>query len=539
MPLDVTCPKCNYVFPVTQARHLVGVECPGCGAELTVEWRKRPSPVEPGNSPYEALVKAGKPPVGAPDQAAPSRRSRREDDDEERSKGGGGSMAIVMLASFTALLFALGGLSATGYFLFTNLDTSDAALNNLPSGNNKFGSQHNSGNQGGGNQGSGKQGGGNTKGNTGFNKGGPSVPGIENPPPAKKAVYEHRPVTGPLPAIKPPTLAADSLSLPLPSRAGAVAIGGGGRYIVMHFPETGQLGVFDASTALLSLTPTDAGDVRLAAGLSRIVTLVPGNTMRVFSILEPKTPDQKLGISRLYDSPVAGIDVGGIVMGSHTNGPLMGVSTFGGIRLMEVGEGGIKEIVEGRTDDGWLHWHGGVLRATPDSMVYLTCDNFSEKRVLVAFADTNKKLKKRTIEKMVMFPGADGFLYGNGVVTDQKGVDQRYGGVGSGSGQWYVPAVCGTTGAFLKIAQVSYGKGIGAKKVVTVSVHNKGNANTIAEGTKEIAGLPEFEGFWDPFGNAARDKPFDRHFFLFPEAKLLAMLAANKEVLLLRKVDLK
>ena len=50
MPLDANCPQCKNVFPITEARSAVGVQCPGCDAELTAEFRKRPT-TEPGQHP--------------------------------------------------------------------------------------------------------------------------------------------------------------------------------------------------------------------------------------------------------------------------------------------------------------------------------------------------------------------------------------------------------------------------------------------------------------------------------------------------------
>ena len=271
------------------------------------------------------------------------------------------------------------------------------------------------------------------------------IPGIENS--AKKNTFEFAPVTGPLPPIKPASLSADALTLPLGSKAGAVAIGGGGRYIVMHFPESGQLGVFDVNTALMSLLPTDNGEVKLAAGLSRIVTLVPNaNTMRVFSIVEPKGPDQKLTVQKLFDSscPVNGI--GSIALGSKTNGPVIGVGTFGDIHVLDISGDGVLEIEEGRSRDNVkLNWGGCLLRATPDGMGYISCDNLDKRaRAKIAYVD-NKRWTERDMD-MAPFPGADGLLYGNGIVMNLKGDKLKYGGIGLGSDEWFVPAACGNTG---------------------------------------------------------------------------------------------
>jgi hypothetical protein len=135
MPLDLNCPKCQHVFPVTEARHPVGVQCPGCDSELTAEFRKRPTPITPGQPPYELLVAPGRP-ANSPATAGKSMQLRLEDEEEEGGKRrGGGSVMVVVLAGVGALLIALGGLGTTGYFLFTNLDTSDATINNLNNNN--------------------------------------------------------------------------------------------------------------------------------------------------------------------------------------------------------------------------------------------------------------------------------------------------------------------------------------------------------------------------------------------------------------------
>jgi hypothetical protein len=525
MPQDANCPKCKHVFPVTQARHPVGVRCPGCEVELTAEFRKRPAPIEPGISPYELLVKPGKPAGGVTEPPPTPKKPRREDDDEDEEKEkstGKGSSIIVLFSGLIALLFAVAGLGTTGYFLFTNLDTSDSTINTISNPNN-FGNNRPANNNSGNDQ----------VGITG------EIPGSQNSPPPKRNTFEFAPVTGTLPSIKPASLSADALTLPLGSKVGTVAIGGGGRYIVMHFPESGNLGVFDVNTALMTLIETDSGDVRLAAGLSRIVTLVPSaNAMRVFSIVEPKGPEQKLTIQKLFDSGVPVNGIGSIAMGSKTEGPVIGVGTFGDIHVLDISNNNVLEIEEGRSKDSVkLNWAGCVLRATPDGMAYISCDNLDRgNKTKIAYVD-NKKWKSRDLD-MAPFPGADGLLYGNSIVMNLRGDKQRYGGIGLGSDEWFVPAVCGNTGAFVKVVQTG-GKGPGAKKTIMVSIHNRGNASTPAEGTPMLSGLPEFDGLWGPFGQVTKEKPLDHQFFLLHEAKLLAILSASRDKLLIRRIEVK
>jgi hypothetical protein len=512
MPQDATCPKCKHVFPVTQARHPVEVACPGCETDLTVEYRKRPSPVDPGIPPYELLVKAGKLVATAGADAAPAPKKKlHEDDDEKGTQGTGGSMTIVVFAGLGALLLAIGGLGTTGYFLFTNLDTSDATINKLNNQAPNPGGNRPNNNNSGGNQG----------GNTGGNPA----------PPPKKTTFELQPVTGALPPIKVSPLTSEASTIDLRSKVGAVAIGGGGRYIVMHFPDTGAFGVFDANTALVTTKPMETGDVKIAAGLSRAVAIIPSsNSMCVYSL-----PD----LNKQFEvpSPVNGLRA--IAMGSRTNGPLVGIGTFGGIHLMDIKADGVKEVEEARNDKLDLFWQSGLLRATPDGRRFLTFDSFDTKSSKVrTVIEENKQWKRREI-RLTPFAGESGYLYGAGVITNKDGEEQKVGGkAAAGTVVWYVPAVCGSSGAFVKVTLSGVG-GPPAKKSIVVSIHNNGNAATPAVGTPVFTGLPEFEGLFDPFGNASKEKPLDQHFFLFPEAKLLAILSANRDKLLLRKIDLK
>jgi hypothetical protein len=509
---DINCPKCKYLFPVTQARHPVGVDCPKCDTGLTVEFRKRPAPVDPGEPPYEVLVEPGKPLNTAATSAASAKKLRHEEDEEEtEAPGMGGSSFLVVFSALFASLLSIAALGATGYFLFTNLDTSDAALNNInttpaPNANpgNKFP----------------------------VLKGpGPAPVGPFGPPgttPQPKS-FDLKPLTGPVPPIQEVSLPAELSTIALPSKVGAVAVGGGGRYVVMHFPERGLLGVLDANTGKIQATPADTGDVKLAAGLTRLVMLVPNaKIMRIYTL-----PDLK----KLYDasSPVEGL--GSIAMGARTNGPMIGVGTFGGIHVMDVKDDGVQENENGRMDKLEMHWGGANLRATPDGMAYLTCEGYDRgKKTKLAFVE-GKQWKRREFSIPLPFAGADGNLYGNGLVANLQGVDLRAGGVGAGSGAWYIPAVCGASGAFLKVVQAQ-GRGADNQKAVTMTIHRKGNANAPAAGTPQLTGLPEFAGLFDPWGNPASDHPLDCHFFLFPEAKLLAIISANKDKLILRKVEM-
>jgi hypothetical protein len=123
------------------------------------------------------------------------------------------------------------------------------------------------------------------------------------------------------------------------------------------------------------------------------------------------------------------------------------------------------------------------------------------------------------------------------VVIDRNGRDQKFGGVGTGSNQWYIPAI--SSGKyFLKIAPTTIAANPFPKKTIAITVHESKNAGRPVAGTPTFTGLPEYEGIVDAFGNLGFDQVYDQHFFLVPEAKLLVILTGSKDKLILRKVDL-
>jgi hypothetical protein len=510
MPQDVTCPRCSHSFPVTEARHAFTVACPRCEAPLTAEFKKPAVPPEAGQPHYELLVKPGALPGNTAPPPVP--RKKKTDDDDEPTRRGGSAM-VVLVSGGLGLLFVLGGLSLTGWYLFTQIDVETASSSRSGSSSSSSGSR------------------GVTPKNTGP-KVNPVItdPGFPSPPvfpPKPKDTFDLRPAVGPLPAIAEPTLPADPSNADLGGKVGQIAVGGGGRYLVMHFPDKGQLGLFDVSTAQLYFTEADNGDVRLAAGLSRAVVYSPGaNIFRVYEI-----PSMK----KQYDFTSSNLNgLRSIAMGSRTNGPLLGNGTFGDPVLIEVGANEMKEVEGSRKQHTGLHWN--MLRAAPDGTAFTTFDGFRPNQRTTLLTVENRQWKVQKDIADVPFPGGDGNLYGNGVVLNRSGQDQRFGGVGAGSGTWFVPAASGTT-HFLKVAPFEIGVGFKAKKTMKVTVHANRNSEA-AVATVNLAGLPEFDDLMDRFGRHPT-VALDQHLFLVPEAKLLVTLTSSKDRLVLRRLDLR
>jgi hypothetical protein len=519
MPLDVNCPRCQHVFPVTEAKSAIGVQCPGCEAELTAEFRKRPTPV-PGQHAYELFVSPGRP-IGAP-PPLPKRKPKVADEDDEMRRGS--SMAVVVISSLGALLVALAGLGMTAYLLFTNLDTSDSTISSLSS---------NTGGKGGSNPKGGNTGPkGGTKGGIfpgGVIPGG-GVPGGGEPidpfPQPPREEFELKPVEGPKQAITPPPIDLTSpVTVPLPGPAGAVAVGGNGRYLVFHIQERGQLVCFDASKGdLVASESADKGGVLLAAGQTRLVALAPGNILRVYDL-----PTLK----RRYDAsgPKLFHGANSIAMGSATNGPLLATDPFGEVELMDITDSAATPI------EGAHAKIGGDLtvpiRAAANGKLFVR-GGFDRNNKTVIATEWARKWRTVTADIGDAYPSADArHLLGFGKITSDRGNLMAKSAAGKDTGVWYVPAVQGNH--FLRLIETREGAGAGAKQVCSISIH-KSYLNPAGEKSKPVGVLPEADGIVQFFfGNTL---PLDQHLFLIPDAKLLVVLPTTKDKLVLRQVEI-
>lgn len=517
MPQDANCPKCKHIFPVTESRQAFTVACPKCDIDLTIEFKKPATPPEAGQPPYDLLVKTGTLPGMTP--TADKKRVKDDDEDDEPKRRGGSAM-IVLFSGALGLLFVIGGLGITGWFLFTQIDMTETTSNNSSNSskpnNSPGGSKNNN----------------NPKGVTPNPKGGPIGPPPDWPgggpiiPQKPKDIFDLKPATGPAVPITAPELPADPSNVDLGSKVGAVSVGGGGRYIVMHFPDKGQLGVFDVSTAQVDFTAADNGNVLLAAGLSRVVMYVQSaNIFRVYTLP---------GLKKMYDY-TGPRDIRGMAMGSKTNSPLFVVGVFGRVSLQEVGTNGMKEV-DGSAGEPGVHADWNCARALPDGTGFTTHDGFRPDQRTTLVTVENRRWKTQQDVNITPFCGGDGFFYGNGVVIDKFGRDQRFGGIGAGSNRWFVPAISGDN-YFLKVSPLTVGMRPREKKTLEVTIHSNRNGNTAAVNTS-FSGLPEFDNMIDRFRDHP-SVPYDQHLFLIPEAKLLVTLTADKTRLVLRNVPIR
>jgi hypothetical protein len=80
----------------------------------------------------------------------------------------------------------------------------------------------------------------------------------------------------PLVAVRPPELAEDLVVKQIHSKIADVAVGGGGRYLVLHLPQVPELAIFDVSAArVVGSVPLAEANVKFAAGLDKLIVALP------------------------------------------------------------------------------------------------------------------------------------------------------------------------------------------------------------------------------------------------------------------------
>jgi hypothetical protein len=124
-------------------------------------------------------------------------------------------------------------------------------------------------------------------------------------------------------SIKPPALDAERVEHKLEAAVSDVAVGGGGRYLVLHLPSLHKLAVFDVNAAkVVGNIPLPEVDGQFTAGLEDVVVVLPrAGTIERWSL---KTLERDVSATL----PVKGV-IKRIAMGSASHGPLLIYSAVG------------------------------------------------------------------------------------------------------------------------------------------------------------------------------------------------------------------
>jgi predicted Zn finger-like uncharacterized protein len=325
--------------------------------------------------------------------------------------------------------------------------------------------------------------------------------------------------------IKPTPFSADRMTISLPGPADDVRVGGGGRYLILHLPKQYQLAIFDSQEGrIVKTVPIDAA--RFAAGLDKLFIALPdGSAIQRWSLtnfeLETSVP-QPARIKAL-------------AMGSASAGPLVALvdhQQYGRLVCLDP-----TTLREGSTP---VASSGIVSVAESGDMPADAAINVSANARVITGAgiyvrtggiyDSLAGLERGTFGNSLpanALPGPDGrYLYSGGQLLTIRG--QVIGQNSSEPGHVHrvLPALQGPY--YLSLTR---GQEAGANLVASIHLDSDG---------RELARVPASEELTKDLNSLMESQvgPIEKHVFLSPRAKLLAILPGSKDRLSLYRVDL-
>jgi hypothetical protein len=337
-------------------------------------------------------------------------------------------------------------------------------------------------------------------------------------------------------ALKPPALAADKVTVRLPASVADLCAGGGGRFLILHLPQPGQLAIFDVTEAkIVKYLPLAGDHPLLAASLDKLLVIYPDkNLMQRWSLL---------GFEREVTAPLP-IEgkVSRAALGSASQGPLIlygpEVNELGGLPLHFVDIQTLKAIpvTMGEAQGGPLGFLVGnpqmppFLSASADGKILGLWNPAGPGGVGCVILD-GRRLNTYYDHQVAgpAIPAANGqALYtGTGVYNPEL---KRMGGAAQ---SLTLPSVQGNY--YLSIANPFGGgfPGQPANNRMPLTVHLAGDARPLAT-LDDLEGLDRSQ----PWGPNATSLPLDKRIAFIPEAKLIITLPPTADQLYLRRFDL-
>lgn len=340
--------------------------------------------------------------------------------------------------------------------------------------------------------------------------------------------------------IHPPDLSALQFVEELPSPVKDVVAGRGGRYLILHLPDTTKFVVFDVNEAKVSGTLPAQEDTMAAAGLDKLILVSPfQNKIQSFQLGSLKK--QSAG-----NIPVNGV-VKAICLGNASNGPLLvhwalssdalarayytlfDIDTFRPIRVGSLRQqfAGNQETVTRPSTGGELElWHTCYrdhmnIRASGSGNLFgLWCTSHSPSglQILLLEGQSGLNVYHHTTAGHVV-PNADG----SGICT---------------ASGYYTPDLARKRNVETCLPSYHPDYYMTIPKIGQQSsravVHDSASGRSVLE-------LPELEEMTGP-RSAPRDKrglTLDKRYHLIPQAGLLITIPTDNDRLVLRQIDLK
>lgn len=329
-----------------------------------------------------------------------------------------------------------------------------------------------------------------------------------------------------LPQIIPPELDDDRVTLKLPGAAAAIAVGGGGRYLILHLKSLRQAAVFDVNAGkVVKYLPLPSDDVALAAGAEHLIV-----------VLRSEGIIQRWNLStfeRQFTKPLAMTPpVATVVMGSGSNGPIfLAAGDFyrnsQAFLDLDTLEPAAIETIEG-------HWRCSgagdcVVRASADGRVFTMWRLGTSPSGLQDVVVSGNRATVRYEHESVgdILPNADGSrLYtGTGIFTSELrrvGTDRIAGGIPSLHGNFYLKA---TGGDDPRRGAMRAGGG-------SLTVHIAGDDRPVATIPNPLPARARLSSRRTPAAVAML-----RHYFI-PDADLVVSVPWTNDQLILQRFDL-
>jgi hypothetical protein len=220
----------------------------------------------------------------------------------------------------------------------------------------------------------------------------------------------------PAPWVKLERLDADRLVRKLPGTVADVAVGGGGRFLVLHIPSQRQLAVFDVNEArVVKYLPVPEDNVAIAAGMDKLIVALPN--ARVLQRWSLTTFEREATAQQDFPGTVDSL-----TMGSASSGPLLvGLASrqeFGQTSGLFVDPATFKQIEPDWKDPNsrMPGMSSRTARASADGTVFAFRDNGpGEPHTMTVIALDGERAQVHSVWNLpgaVANPGPDGrFLY--------------------------------------------------------------------------------------------------------------------------------
>ena len=324
------------------------------------------------------------------------------------------------------------------------------------------------------------------------------------------------PPTGP--GIQPPAMESDKVVIKFPSTVTDAAVGGGGRYLVLHMPKARKLAIFDVNAGeIVGNIPVEEDGAKFSAGLETVVVVLPlAGTVERWNL---KTREREVSV----DWPFKG-KLKSLTMGSASKGPLLvqfvppGGLRFGNDSLAFFNVETMKlQIADVKMPlplniASQFNWH---FRASPDGSLFgMWCSGLGSWGTMVV-SDTNVTLYHGGSPQSYVVPSTDGrTVY---TVSGQHKPQLRIGDA-VGPAIPVFPARHGDS--YMRLSHSNN---------YAVTIHSPGKAEPLATLKGLDLAIPDEHQLKNDF-------TFDKRVHLIPDARVIVLISALGEQITLQRL---